>query len=87
MLRLRNSRNIQRWKPIPSVIFEHLNQVAGDVDINEAILEAAIAISQATSMLVNAAAAAQRDRVTKGRSQATTLHPYVTNSTWVLDSK
>jgi len=33
-------------------------------------------------MLVNAAAAAQKERVEKGRAQATAAHPYVANAVW-----
>jgi len=54
----------------------------GAISVDEAIMEAAIAISQATHMLVNAAAAAQKERVEKGRAQATAAHPYVANAVW-----
>jgi len=54
----------------------------GAISVDEAIMEAAIAISQATHMLVNAAAAAQKERVEKGRAQATAARPYVANAVW-----
>jgi len=54
----------------------------GAISVDEAIMEAAIAISSATHMLVNAAAAAQKERVEKGRAQATAARPYVANAVW-----
>jgi len=54
----------------------------GAISVDEAIMEAAIAISQATHLLVNAAAAAQKERVEKGRAQATAARPYVANAVW-----
>ena len=55
----------------------------GEIDVDEAIMEAALAISQATSLLVNAAAAAQKERVEHGRAQASAAHkPYMANAVW-----
>ncbi|KAH3731805.1 cytoskeleton assembly control protein [Pelomyxa schiedti] len=53
----------------------------GQIDVNDTILEAAIAISQATSLLVAAAAEAQRDRVARGKAMSH-ITPYVVNATW-----
>eukprot|EP00727_Mastigamoeba_balamuthi_P003578 m51a1_g13217 hypothetical protein (380) ;mRNA; f:190-1329 len=57
-------------------------RAAGEIDVDDAIVEAALAISQATEMLVKAAAAAQRERVARGRAAATTAHPYQPNPVW-----
>lgn len=55
----------------------------GEIDVDEAIMEAALAISQATSLLVNAAAAAQKERVDHGKAAASAAHkPYMANAVW-----
>jgi len=51
-------------------------------DIAEAILEAAMAITNATSILVASAASAQRERAERGRAIAATGAPYKKDPTW-----
>jgi len=51
-------------------------------DVAEAILEAAMAITQATATLVGSAAQAQRERAEKGRSNLAAGVPYKRDPTW-----
>eukprot|EP01113_Clastostelium_recurvatum_P033497 TRINITY_DN4425_c0_g1_i1.p1 TRINITY_DN4425_c0_g1~~TRINITY_DN4425_c0_g1_i1.p1 ORF type:complete len:657 (+),score=216.76 TRINITY_DN4425_c0_g1_i1:108-2078(+) len=52
------------------------------MDVSEAILEAATAITQATATLVSAAAAAQRERTEKGRANVAAGLAYRRDPTW-----
>jgi hypothetical protein len=54
--------------------------ISGDVNVADAILDAALAITKATSMLVIAAAAAQKERVEKGRVSGGSV--YKKDPTW-----
>lgn len=51
-------------------------------DVAEAILEAAMAIANATSTLVSSAAIAQRERADTGRARAAQGVPYKRDPTW-----